>query len=130
MLKRLYPSHVLCRLNMNEEEFWENRSLGQSDWPGLADMIFAEIFHLNFLQPLNEYDTRFKLEPHPGVDLSRYTDMLLHNTDLASINGLDLLGTVYAPRGKIQVHSPYLEVSVFNPRAKPSNSNRNSAREW
>jgi hypothetical protein len=32
--------------------------------------------------------------------------------------GPDLLGPVYAPRGNIQVHSPYLEVSAFNPRSR------------
>lgn len=34
------------------------------------------------------------------------------------INGPDLLGNVYTPRGNIQVQSPYLEVSAFNPRSR------------
>lgn len=34
------------------------------------------------------------------------------------INGPDLLGNVYTPRGNIQVHSPYLEVTAFNPRSR------------
>lgn len=34
--------------------------------------------------------------------------------------GPDLLGNVYTPRGNIQVHAPYLEISAFNPRAKQS----------
>lgn len=32
--------------------------------------------------------------------------------------GPDLLGNVYTPRGNIHIHSPYLEVSAFNPRSK------------
>lgn len=36
------------------------------------------------------------------------------------INGPDLLGNVYTPRGNIQVHSPYLEMTAFNPRSRLS----------
>jgi hypothetical protein len=38
--------------------------------------------------------------------------------------GPDLLGPVYAPRGNIQVHSPYLEVSAFNPRCRAAATGR------
>ncbi|XP_031630884.1 uncharacterized protein LOC116345581 [Contarinia nasturtii] len=38
-------------------------------------------------------------------------------SDTIGLNGPDLLGNVYAPRGNIHVHSPYLEVSAFNPRS-------------
>lgn len=37
---------------------------------------------------------------------------------ITGAGGPDLLGNVYTPRGNIQVHSPYLEVSAFNPRTK------------
>ena len=128
MLERLYPSHVFARLSSSEDDFWENKGLTVGDWAGLAGLMYAEIFSLNFLQPLDDADTKFKLEPHPAIDLSRYTDMV-HNTELGGINGPDLLGAVYAPRGNIQVHSPYLEVSAFNPRAKqPSNSRKSDKR--
>ncbi|XP_015590720.1 uncharacterized protein LOC107265616 isoform X2 [Cephus cinctus] len=128
MLERLYPTHVFARLAGSEEDFWENKGLGVGDWAGLAGLMYADIFSLDFLQPLDDTDTKFKLEPHPGVDLSRYTDMV-HSTELGGTNGPDLLGAVYAPRGNIQVHSPYLEVSAFNPRAKqPSNSRKSDKR--
>ncbi|XP_012234125.2 uncharacterized protein [Linepithema humile] len=125
MLERLYPTHVFARLPGNEEDFWENKGLGVCDWAGLAGLMYAEIFSLDFLQPLDDSDTKFRLEPHPGVDLSRYTDMV-HSTELGGINGPDLLGAVYAPRGNIQVHSPYLEVSAFNPRLKQASNSRKS----
>ncbi|KOX81282.1 hypothetical protein WN51_00190 [Melipona quadrifasciata] len=124
MLERLYPSHVFARLSGNEEDFWENKGLSIGDWAGLAGLMYADIFSLNFLQPLDDADTKFRLEPHPGVDLSRYTDMV-HSTEIGGTNGPDLLGAVYAPRGNIQVYSPYLEVSAFNPRAKQTKFEKN-----
>ncbi|XP_014469880.1 PREDICTED: uncharacterized protein LOC106741940 isoform X2 [Dinoponera quadriceps] len=125
MLERLYPTHVFARLPGNEEDFWENKGLAVCDWAGLAGLMYADIFSLDFLQPLDDADTKFKLESHPGVDLSRYTG-IVHSTELGGINGPDLLGAVYAPRGNIQVHSPYLEVSAFNPRAKQASNSRKS----
>ncbi|XP_034935076.1 uncharacterized protein [Chelonus insularis] len=125
MLERLYPSHVFARINGSEDDFWENKGLGVGDWAGLAGLMYADIFSLDFLQPLDDTDTKFKLEPHPGVDLSRYSEML-HNTELGGVNGPDLLGAIYAPRGNILVHSPYLEVSAFNPRAKQTSNSRKS----
>lgn len=62
MLERFYPTHVLQRLPATEEEFWEARGLAVNDWSGLAALIFADIFSLNFLTPLDEMDIRFKLE--------------------------------------------------------------------
>jgi hypothetical protein len=38
--------------------------------------------------------------------------------------GPDLLGPVYAPRGNVHVHSPYLEVSAFNPRCRAAVTGR------
>lgn len=129
MLEHLYPTHVFARLSGNEEDFWENKGLGVCDWAGLAGLMYADIFSLDFLQPLDDSDTKFRLEPHPGVDLSRYADMV-HSTELGGINGPDLLGAVYAPRGNIQVHSPYLEVSAFNPRAKQTSNSRKADKRW
>ncbi|XP_048507153.1 uncharacterized protein LOC105689462 isoform X2 [Athalia rosae] len=125
MLERLYPSHVFIRLLVSEEDFWENKGLCVGDWAGLAGLMYADIFSLDFLEPLEDTDTKFKLEPYPGVDLTRYTDMI-DSTELTSADGPDFLGPVYVPRGNIQVHSPYLEVSAFNPRAKQPNNSRKS----
>nr|CAD7256838.1 unnamed protein product [Timema shepardi] len=122
MLERFYPLHVLQRLPINEEDYWESKGLSVHDWAGLAGLMYADIFSLDFLTPLDEMDTKFRLEPHQQVDLSRYTEMV-HGAELGT-GGPDLLGPVYAPRGNIQVHSPYLEVSAFNPRSKVTATNR------
>ncbi|KAL5274492.1 hypothetical protein ACFFRR_000922 [Megaselia abdita] len=118
MLEKFYPSHVIGRLTINEDEFWDNKGLSTNDWPGLAGLLYTEIFSLDFLTPLSETDTHFKLEPHPHMDLIRYSEMVQNATDVIGSNGPDLLGNVYAPRGNVQVHFPFLEVSAFNPRSK------------
>ncbi|KAG8229642.1 hypothetical protein J437_LFUL015593 [Ladona fulva] len=116
ILERFHPSHILKRLPLEEEEFWENKGLSPNDWAGLAGLMYSEIFSLDFLTPLDDSDTTFRLEPHQ-VDLSRYTELVRE----AELEGApDLLGHVYAPRGNIQVHSPYLEVAAFNPRSRLS----------
>lgn len=61
-------------------------------------------------------------QPHQQVDLTRYTEMV-NGAELGA-GGPDLLGPVYAPRGNIQVHSPYLEVSAFNPRCRAAATGR------
>ena len=48
-----------------EEEFWENKGLCPHDWPGLGGLIYADIFSLDFLTPLDDSDTKFKLEVRP-----------------------------------------------------------------
>ncbi|XP_050297770.1 uncharacterized protein LOC126737100 isoform X2 [Anthonomus grandis grandis] len=116
MLERFYPSHMFAKLGCTEDEFWDNKALSPGDWAGLAAMLYSELFSLDFLTPLDHTDTTFRLDPHPQADLSRYTEMV-QCTQLGA-GGPDLLGNVYTPRGNIQVHSPYLEVSAFNPRVK------------
>ncbi|KAL1116016.1 hypothetical protein AAG570_005511 [Ranatra chinensis] len=118
MLERFYPSHVLWRLGMSEQEFWDSKALTPNDWPGLAALLYADVFSLDFLTPLDESDICFRLEASPQVDLSRYCELV------RGAGGLDLLGPVYAPRANIQVHSPYLDVTAFNPRHKPSHTNK------
>lgn len=44
----------------------------------------------------------------------------------AGAAGPDLLGNVYTPRGNIHVHSPYLDVSAFNPKSKLSVTGKKS----
>lgn len=90
------------------------------DWAGLAAQLYTDIFSLDFLTPLSDSDTQFKLEPqsHLQLPLTHYTEMVQIASDTMGFNGPDLLGNVYAPRGNIHVNSPYLEVSAFNPRSK------------
>ncbi|KAF5295161.1 hypothetical protein FQR65_LT10549 [Abscondita terminalis] len=118
MLERFYPVRILPKLGCTEEHFWESRALSPADWAGLASLLYSELFSLDILTPLDHADTSFRLDPDPHADLSRYTEMV-HSAQLG-VGGPDLLGNVYTPRGNIQVHSPYLEVSAFNPRSKLS----------
>lgn len=50
--------------------------------------------------------------------------VIVNFCSIAGAGGPDLLGNVYTPRGNIQVHAPYLEISAFNPRAKQSCTGR------
>nr|CAH7734906.1 unnamed protein product [Callosobruchus chinensis] len=118
MLERFYPTHILTKLGCTEEQFWESRNLTPGDWAGLAGLLYSELFSLDILTPLDHVDTSFRLDPHPQVDLTRYTEMV--QCAQLGAGGPDLLGNVYTPRGNIQVHSPYLDVSAFNPRSKVS----------
>lgn len=119
MLEKFYPSHVIGR-TISEEEFWEEKFLAVGDWAGLASLLYADIFSLDFLTSLTDTDIQFKLEANNQLDLSRYVDMVQNTTDIMGINGNgpDLLGNVYAPRGNIRFQTPYLEVSAFNPRSR------------
>lgn len=62
MLERFYPAHVLQRIGGSEEDFWEGRGLSPGDWAGLAGLMYSDIFSLDFLTPLDDNDTMFKLE--------------------------------------------------------------------
>lgn len=53
---------------MLEEDFWESKGLVSHDWAGLAGLMFADIFSLDFLTPLDEADTKFRLEVYTGHD--------------------------------------------------------------
>uniref|UniRef100_A0A6P7GE45 Uncharacterized protein LOC114337028 n=1 Tax=Diabrotica virgifera virgifera TaxID=50390 RepID=A0A6P7GE45_DIAVI len=116
MLERFYPKQIIPKLGCTEDQFWDSRALSPGDWAGLAGLLYSELFSLDFLTPLDHTDTSFRLDSHSQVDLSRYTDMV--QCAQLGAGGPDLLGNVYTPRGNIQVHSPYLDVSAFNPRSK------------
>lgn len=107
---------VLIAIYIKKFIFKQGLSVG--DWAGLAGLLYVDIFSLDFLTPLSDSDTQFKLETHPQIELSRYTEMVQNTSDIMGINAPDLLGNVYTPRGNIQVQSPYLEVSAFNPRSR------------
>lgn len=62
MLERFYPAHVLWRLSISEQEFWESKALTMNDWPGLAALLYSDVFSLDFLTPLSDNDTSFRLE--------------------------------------------------------------------
>ncbi|XP_017770930.1 PREDICTED: uncharacterized protein LOC108558515 isoform X2 [Nicrophorus vespilloides] len=125
MLERFYPKHILPKLGCSEEQFWDSRALTVGDWAGLSSLLYTELFSLDILTPLDHTDTSFKLDPHPGADIGRYSEMV-QRAQMGS-GGPDLLGNVYTPRGNIQVHSPYLEVSAFNPRSKLTATGKKNA---
>lgn len=62
MLEYWYPQHVIQKLSISEEEFWESKGLVINDWSALAVVFFTDIFSLDFLTPLDDTDTKFKLE--------------------------------------------------------------------
>jgi len=62
MLEYWYPQHVIQKLSVNEEEFWESKGLAVNDWSALAVVFFTDMFSLDFLTPLDDTDTKFKLE--------------------------------------------------------------------
>lgn len=80
MLERFYPSHVLQRLPIHEDDFWESKGLSVNDWAGLAGLMYADIFSLDFLTPLDDTDTRFRLE----VCCSSSTDCGMWNVECIS----------------------------------------------
>ncbi|KAK9888177.1 hypothetical protein WA026_000446 [Henosepilachna vigintioctopunctata] len=122
MLERYYPHRIIPKLGCTEEQFWDSKALMPADWAGLAALIYSEIFSLDILTPLDHSDTSFRLDPHPQADLTRFTEMV--QCVQLGAGGPDLLGNVYTPRGNIQVHSPFLEVSAFNPRSKKTATGR------
>lgn len=97
------------------------QNLTSGDWAGLAGSMYVDIFSIDFLTPIADDETTFNLEQHPQLNLSRYTDMVQSASELLP----DILGNLYAPRGNIQIQSPYLEVSAFNPRSKIMSKLRN-----
>lgn len=62
MLEYWYPQHVIQKLTISEEEFWESKGLAINDWSALAVVFFTDIFSLDFLTPFDDTDTKFKLE--------------------------------------------------------------------
>lgn len=62
MLEGWYPQHVINKLSISEEEFWESKGLSINDWSSLAIVFFTDIFSLDFFTPLDDADTKFKLE--------------------------------------------------------------------
>lgn len=72
LLEKFYPSHVLRNLPILEEDFWENKGLVSHDWAGLAGLMYSDIFSLDFLTPLDEGDTKFKLEVCISLDCLRF----------------------------------------------------------
>lgn len=83
MLERFYPKHILSKLGCTEDQFWDTRALMVGDWAGLAGILYTELFSLDILTPLDHTDTSFRLDPHPQVDLCRYSEMV-HNAQLGT----------------------------------------------
>ncbi|XP_042900994.1 uncharacterized protein [Parasteatoda tepidariorum] len=118
ILQRFFPVHVLKRMQIKEEDFWDKKGLSFRDWPGFAAQLLTEIFSVDILTPLEDRDTCYRLEAH-GVNLSRYTEML---QSVALQPNVDFSNVIHIPKGKIHVHSPYLDLSTFNPMYNTSNT--------
>ncbi|XP_054716194.1 uncharacterized protein LOC129225725 [Uloborus diversus] len=118
ILQRFFPVHVLKRLQLKEDEFWDKKGLSYRDWSGFAAQLLSEIFSIDFLTPLEESDTCYQLEAH-GVSLTRYTEML---QSIAHQPQVDFTHVIHIPKGKVHVHSPYLDLNTFNPINAAANS--------
>lgn len=111
LLEKFYPSRVLSRLPISEDKFWETKGSSFRDWAGLTALMLSEVFSQEFLIPLEESDVRFCLEVNQ-VSLHRYTEMLRITE---ARDDLDVISTVHTPKSNVQLHSPYLDVTTFNP---------------
>lgn len=111
MLENFYPSHVINRLPISEEDFWSQKNLEFQSWKGLASVILCEIFSSSFLTPLEEADTTFRLEVE-HINLSEYISMLASGEYREDLDSID---TVNTAKGKIQIDSPFLDIHVFDP---------------
>lgn len=91
---------------------WQDRGLEEKDWLGLAAQLYSETFSPEFLVPLLEDDVAFTLQV-VDVDLTKYRE-------LAQTHGavdIDTSRVVHLPKGKIHIHTPYLDPSAFNPQS-------------
>ncbi|KAL1473617.1 hypothetical protein MTO96_038575, partial [Rhipicephalus appendiculatus] len=94
---------------------WQDRGLEEKDWLGLAAQLYSETFSPEFLVPLLEDDVAFTLQV-VDVDLTKYRE-------LAQTHGavdIDTSRVVHLPKGKIHIHTPYLDPSAFNPQSSTS----------
>lgn len=87
--------------------------------------MYVDMFSIDFLTPIADDETTFNLEQQGQLNLSRYTEMVQSASDLLP----DILGNLYAPRGNIQIKSPFLEVTAFNPRSKVMAKFRNRGKK-
>ncbi|XP_064624711.1 uncharacterized protein LOC135486100 isoform X2 [Lineus longissimus] len=129
LVQDFYPTHVIARLPMGEEAFWEHKELEFRDWKGLTCQIFSEIFSPTFLTPLEEIDKTFRLEVQ-HLNLSRYVHML---KSLELRDDLDVINAIHTPKGELDIMSPFLEASVFDPRRHSQDYSeviRRSKRKW
>lgn len=92
--------------------YWHERTLEEKDWLGLAAQLYSEVFSPEFLVPLLEDDVAFPLQA-VDVDLSRYKEL----SQMHSSVDLDVSRVIHLPKGKIHVHTPYLDLSAFNPQS-------------
>lgn len=101
--------HLLPRLPSSH---WQERGLEEKDWLGLAAQLYSEMFSPEFLVPLLEDDVAFALQP-VDVDLTKYKELAQTH---AAVD-LDVSRVVHLPKGKIHIHTPYLDLSAaFNPQ--------------
>ncbi|CAI9722776.1 Hypothetical predicted protein [Octopus vulgaris] len=111
MLKEFYPYHVLRRLPISEQEFWEKQQLEVNDWKGLACKKLTEIFSKNFLVPLEETDNHFELKVE-HLNFERYTDMLKY---AEFHDDLDEITQMHIPAADVSIRPPFLDCGIFNP---------------
>eukprot|EP00092_Neocalanus_flemingeri_P037052 GFUD01040338.1.p1 GENE.GFUD01040338.1~~GFUD01040338.1.p1 ORF type:complete len:1135 (+),score=193.14 GFUD01040338.1:117-3521(+) len=109
-----YPQHIIARTKGGEIEFWEKRRLRLNDWVGLTSKLYSTIFTPEFLTPMQEEDTTFKLKIDHW-NLSRYLNMVIESD---WHDDLDITQAVRSPKGNLEIPAPSLDPSLFNPSAE------------
>lgn len=80
-------------------EFWQSRNLQEGDWTGLSRSLMTEIFHADFLVPLEQIDQSFRLRVD-GPSLSRLAEAVLEGRN---VDGRDVISVDRAGSDKTRV---------------------------
>ncbi|XP_059139647.1 uncharacterized protein LOC131927817 [Physella acuta] len=118
LLEEFYYDHVIVRLGLSEEEFWDILELEFRDWRGFAAKKLKEIFASSFMVPLEETDNYFQLKVN-HMNMKRYTEMLSSSN---FHDDLDLVVELHTPEGDVNVLPPQLDVVCFDPAQQQPSS--------
>ncbi|GFN98376.1 hypothetical protein PoB_002488200 [Plakobranchus ocellatus] len=116
LLEGFYPKHVIPRLAVSEEQFWDDLDLEFRDWRGFAMKKLKDIFSPTFLVPLEQTDNFFQLKVN-HINIQRYADML---ATVDFHDDLDIVLELHTPEGDISVQAPTLDVQHFDPKKQQS----------
>ncbi|KAL5018538.1 hypothetical protein ScPMuIL_004260 [Solemya velum] len=123
--------HLLTSLPVDSVPFIEAGDFNvdnltvNSRYNGLACKKLANLFSKEFLVPLEETDSHFKLGIE-HLNLSRYSKML---SAADYHNNLDLVPEIQSDKGEIHVRPPVLDSDYFNPSNEVLNSPHLTSRD-
>lgn len=129
MVQAFYPEHIIARLKGGSIKFWTEHGLKEQNWIGLTSSLYSEIFSPEFLTPMQEADTTFHLKVEHW-NLTRYLNMVLESD---WHDDLDVARAIHSPKGNLDIQSPYLDSTLFNPLATSGThliNRRQNKRRW